>query len=92
VALIALPISMVLVSSGWSRILAAITLLLASFAALLPVVFTTNKRWQREQAEWGRKINQDARGFYSPGGNPPLPREYPKIRSFVRRLFQGKSN
>jgi hypothetical protein len=93
VTLVGLAVSMVLASDkGWSRILAEVTLLLASFCALLLIIFTTNKQWQKEQAELGRQINQHARGFYLPGGIPPLPRDYPKVRSFLRRLFQGKSD
>jgi hypothetical protein len=92
VTLIGLPVCMVLASGGWSRILAAMILLLASFDALLLIIFMTNKQWQREQAELGRQINQHTHASYLPGGNPPLPRDYPKVRSFLRRLFQGKSD
>jgi hypothetical protein len=92
VSLIGLPVFMVLASDGWLRIFAAMILLLASFCALLMIVFMTNKHWQKEQAELGRHINQHAHVSYLPGGNPPLPRDYPKVRSFLRRLFQGKSD
>ena len=90
--LIGLPICMVLASQGWIKILAVVSLLLGSLGAFLLVIFATNKQWQKAQAELGRKNNQHAHATYFPTGYYPSPRDYPTIRSFLKRLFQRKSN